>query len=171
MCVYSTALARADVLLMVCDPSAPLSAPELAFLAIATKRVATVVIVLTKTDAFGGWRQLLADDRQLLDREGCDDVEIVPVSARLGLMSLSTPTDADLATELWADSGLEPIRQLINQGLAGRSQALRMANLTRTCVERGVGDGRPPENAARHVHRRVERRGGRGDGGRAAAGG
>ncbi len=52
------AVRRATALLFVADASAPLSQPELDFLAAATERVDAVVFALTKIDAFAQWRTI-----------------------------------------------------------------------------------------------------------------
>src|SRR5699024_1168292 len=79
------AAAEAAMLLFVVDASAPLSAPELAFLSAAAQRVDTVHFVITKTDAYRGWRQIVDADRALLARHAARfaDAPFHPVSARL----------------------------------------------------------------------------------------
>ena len=57
---------RATALLFVVDASAPFSQPELDFLIEASKRVNFVMFALTKTDAYPGWRTILADDQAQL---------------------------------------------------------------------------------------------------------
>jgi predicted GTPase len=59
-------LPYADALVFVLDPNAPMTAPELAFLEEATKRIETVLFVLTKTDAFPGWPKIVEDNRELI---------------------------------------------------------------------------------------------------------
>src|SRR4029453_9559230 len=57
------AVERATPLLFVGGASAPFSQPEIDFLVEASKRVNFVLFALTKTDAYPGWRTILADDR------------------------------------------------------------------------------------------------------------
>jgi predicted GTPase len=60
------ALGLADALVLVLDAGRPLTAPELAFLKEATRRIGTVVFALTKSDTHREWRRVLDDDRALV---------------------------------------------------------------------------------------------------------
>lgn len=124
------ALGLADVVIVVCDPSAPLSAPELSYITEARRRVATVLLVMTKVDQFAGWKQILKDDLDLLARDGRGEVPVFPVSVRLAQRALAAP-DAERSAELLAESGLGPVIDLVCRGVAGRSQVIRMSNLVR----------------------------------------
>jgi hypothetical protein len=129
------ALSRADALVFTLSAGAPLSRPELDFLSRAAARIDTVVLLLTKTDAYPGWRRVMEEDRELLrDRAPrFADGPILPVSAKLARLAVATETgdDPHLAAELRMDSGLNDLEQLLIDRVAARRTRLRMANATR----------------------------------------
>lgn len=59
-------LGAADALVFVADATAPLSMPEVRFLACASERIDRMIIVRTRTDRAPHWRQVLAADRDAL---------------------------------------------------------------------------------------------------------
>ena len=128
--VTLAAVAGAANLLFVTDASAPLSAPELTFLAAASQRVELVVFALTKIDAYPGWRTVLADNRARLVAHAprFGPAGWFPVSARLAELAATFPAGA--AAELARESRIEPLREAL-RGLVGRTQLLRQANLLR----------------------------------------
>ncbi|MEV4277619.1 dynamin family protein [Actinoplanes xinjiangensis] len=124
------AVRRATALLFVADASAPLSQPELDFLAAATERVDAVVFALTKIDAFGQWRTIAEDNRSLLQAHAPRFAAApwFPVSARLAELALS----ADPATrDALAGESKVPALQHALVELAGRGHQLRLANVLR----------------------------------------
>jgi hypothetical protein len=124
------AVRRATALLFVADASAPLSQPELDFLAAATERVDAVVFALTKIDAFGQWRTIAEDNRSLLQAHAPRFAAApwFPVSARLAELALS----ADPATrDALATESKVPALQHALVELAGRGHQLRLANVLR----------------------------------------
>jgi hypothetical protein len=126
------ALARADALLFVIDPGGPLTAPELRFLERAARRIATVVFVLTKTDMYPGWRQVLDDDRALIARHAprFSGAAWIPTSAVLASDAVAARRDGDLsrATALQEQSGLDDLVQILDGELAGGANRLRLEN-------------------------------------------
>lgn len=124
------AVRRATALLFVADASAPLSQPELDFLAAATERVDTVVFALTKTDAYPQWRTIAEDNRSLLQAHAPRYAAApwFPVSARLAELALT----ADTATRdtLAAESRIPALQHALVE-LAGRGHQLRLANVLR----------------------------------------
>jgi hypothetical protein len=122
------AVARATALLFVADASAPLSAPELAFLTLASERVDAVVFALTKTDAYPGWRRILDDDRALLRAHAprFAGAPWYPVSARLAELALASGDAAALV-----DASRIPDLQHALVDLAGRGHQLQLANVLR----------------------------------------
>ncbi|WP_433833417.1 dynamin family protein [Actinoplanes sp. CA-015351] len=121
------AVRRATALLFVADASAPLSKPELDFLAAATERVDAVVFALTKIDAYPQWRTIAADNRELLQAHAprFATAPWFPVSSRLAELAL-TSGDEQLKTE----SRIEGL-QLALIELAGRGHQLRLSNVLR----------------------------------------
>lgn len=124
------AVDRATALLFVTDAAAPLSQPELAFLAAATGRVDTVVFALAKIDAYPGWRGIRDDDRALLRAYAprFADAPWYPVSARLAELALSLP--AGDAAALAEESRIADLQHALLD-LAGRGRQLQLANVLR----------------------------------------
>ncbi|MEO3931092.1 dynamin family protein [Micromonosporaceae bacterium B7E4] len=125
------AAARATALLFVVDAAAPFAQPELDFLIEASKRVNLVVFALTKTDAYPGWRTILADNRAQLQAHAprFGGASWFPVSARLAELARTMPAEA--AGELIRESRIAELQHALI-GVAGRGHLLRQANLLRT---------------------------------------
>ncbi|MBE1490461.1 dynamin family protein [Plantactinospora soyae] len=125
------AASRATALLFVVDAAAPFSQPELDFLIEASKRVNLVVFALTKTDAYPGWRTILADNRAQLQAHAprFGSAPWFPVSARLAELSRTMPAEA--ARELVRESRIADLQHALI-ALASRGHLLRQANLLRT---------------------------------------
>ncbi|GIE78809.1 dynamin [Actinoplanes philippinensis] len=124
------AVRRATALLFVADASAPLSQPELDFLAAATERVDAVVFALTKIDAYPQWRTIAEDNRSLLQAHAPRFAAApwFPVSARLAEAALT----ADPATrDTLAGESKVPALQHALVELAGRGHQLCLANVLR----------------------------------------
>ncbi|MBO4210294.1 GTPase, partial [Micromonospora echinofusca] len=120
----------ADVLLFVTDAAGPLTAPELDFLARAADRVDVVLFALTKVDAYGGWREVLAANRRALRTWAprFTDAPWYAVSARLA--DLAAGVDGGDADDLTVASGVPAVQRTLVD-LAGRVGVLRRANLLR----------------------------------------
>jgi hypothetical protein len=129
------AAATAAALLFVVDASAPLTGGELAFLAGAAERVDTVHFVITKTDAFRGWRQIVDADRALLATHAprFADAAFHPVSARLA-QAAAAQADPKVADVLRAQSGIDALREVLTVEVAARAALLRDANDIRTTI-------------------------------------
>ena len=133
--VTLASLAVADALLFVVDGGAPLTAAELTFLERATHRIETVLLVLTKIDAFRGWHDLLDDDRALLATHAprFAAAPIVPVSSRLAEVAgtAAAAGKEGLATRARADSHLDDLVDHLDRLVLRRDAAVRLANLVR----------------------------------------
>ena len=125
------ALPNADVVVFVGDASAPLSQPELAFLERCTERVASVIFAVTKTDAFRGWRTIVAENRTLLDRYAPQlaDVPILGVSSRLALAAARS-NDPAMAERARGESGIDELGEHL-RNLTRRGAAVKLVNLVR----------------------------------------
>jgi len=125
------AAAQATALLFVVDAAAPFAQPELEFLIEASKRVDLVVFALTKTDAYPGWRTVLADNREQLRAHAprFGSAPWFPVSARLAELARTVP--AEVAGELVRESRVAALQHALVE-LAGRGHLLRQANVLRT---------------------------------------
>ena len=124
-------LRRADALLFVTDPDAPLSAPELRFLGAATERVSRVVFVLSKIDAYRGWRRVLEDDQRALANAAPRFANACwcPVSSRLKTMSEELGQAGGADPNLVTESGIPALLKTIDVEILGRTASLRLANL------------------------------------------
>jgi hypothetical protein len=124
------AVERATALLFVVDASAPFSQPEIDFLVEASKRVNFVLFALTKTDAYPGWRTILADDRGQLQAHAprFGSAPWFPVSPRLAELGMTVPPDA--ARELIAESKIAELQHALI-GLTAKGHLLRQSNVLR----------------------------------------
>lgn len=123
-------LSNADALLFVIEAGAQIRSAELQFLRSAAARVDTVLLVLTKTDVYRGWRAIRDDNVAILrDRAPrFASCPIVPVSSVLCLRGIDYPEDAD---ELREESGLAGLEALLAEQVVSRRAVLREANVIR----------------------------------------
>jgi predicted GTPase len=126
------AAASATALLFVVDASAPFTLGELNFLANIGERVETVVFVLSKVDAYRGWRQVLESNQALLAEHTprFAGARFYPVSARMYELAGKAPS-AEAATMLQERSGVVELRTALADLLVGRSVMLGEANTLR----------------------------------------
>ncbi|MDQ2727155.1 MAG: dynamin family protein [Actinomycetota bacterium] len=123
-------LSNADALLFVIEGGAQIRSAELQFLRSAAARVDTVVLVLTKTDVYRGWRTIRDDNVAILrDRAPrFASRPIVPVSSVLCLRAIDYPEDA---VELREESGVARLEAVLAEQVVSRAAILRRANLIR----------------------------------------
>jgi hypothetical protein len=129
--VAMDAVEQATALLFVVDASAPFSNPEMTFLIEASKKVNFVLFALTKTDAYPGWRTILADNRGQLQTHAprFGSAPWYPVSARLAEMAMTLSPDA--AKELIGESRIAELQHALIE-LAGKGHLLQQANVLRS---------------------------------------
>ena len=84
------ALRAAAGVVFVTDAAQELTAPELAFLRSTLERCPRAVLVITKTDLYPAWRQVVELDRGHLARAGID-LPVVPLSSFLRLRARQDP--------------------------------------------------------------------------------
>ncbi len=160
--IAAEAAAHATVLLFVADASAPLSRPELDFLARATRRVNTVVFALTKIDAYPGWRTIAEDNRALLQAHAPRFAAApwYPVSATLAEAAVTT--GGDVGAELAGAARIAPLQHALVR-LAGHGHLLQLANVLRSArtellrLDAGLGEqlrATEPDPAAAEAARR-----------------
>jgi GTP-binding protein EngB required for normal cell division len=121
---------QADAVVFVLDAGSPISHPELAFLRSVSARVDAVIVVVTKTDDFPGWARIIDDDRDLLRRYAPElaNVPVLAVSARVAEKAL-VRQPGPVADQLWQESGMDALQQLLKQRVAGRASLLRACNI------------------------------------------
>jgi hypothetical protein len=158
------AVDQATALLFTADASAPLSRPELDFLATASDRVDAVVFALTKIDAYPGWRRILDDNRALLHAHAPRFAAApwFPVSATLAELAVHAPATeqgplveasriAELQHALVALAGHGHQLQLANVLRAARGELARLE--TAALARRDAAEGNPARQAAARAER------------------
>jgi hypothetical protein len=126
------ALSYADALIFVLDASAPVSRPELGFLMKAAQRIQQVILVMTKTDVFPGWRDILDESTKLLRM-------YAPQFAEEEIVCLKTPLffeaekrrfrgDQDGADRMEERSGIPHLRRRLDDDVLSRSIAIKVMN-------------------------------------------
>jgi GTPase Era involved in 16S rRNA processing len=141
-------LARAAVrtatgVVFVVDASAPLSSGELDFLRELSTQVETIEFVLTKTDAYRGWPEILRANQDLLAKHvpRFANARMHPVSARLFEHAVDAP-NAEMAGLLREKSGVIALQAKLQELLSGRATMLSEANTLRALdtVFAGIAD-------------------------------
>ncbi|HEX4704616.1 MAG TPA: dynamin family protein, partial [Pseudonocardiaceae bacterium] len=123
------AVAGATALVFTVDASSPFTTGELGFLRAAGEHVETVVFALTKTDVFGGWRQVLADNQALLAAHAprFASARWYPCSPRMFELAAGAPNQ-QAATVLRQRSGIAELQAALQELVVGRSVMLTEAN-------------------------------------------
>jgi hypothetical protein len=130
-------LAYADALVFVADASAPLSRSELEYLAVASGRASTTLLVLARIDAFAGWQEILDRDRELVASSNAAPVTAswFAVSASLhmvGVQAARSGNDA-LAARAAADAHVAELAAALHDTVVERGRVLRTAALGDRC--------------------------------------
>lgn len=126
--------AQACVLVLVCDASGPLTAPEMAFVRAAATSVDALVVAVTKTDKnLRRWKAIVAENRRLLHEHLHRDVPVLGVSSlRASLAALVA--DPGRRAHLDDLSGISVLRTEIHRRL-DVSAELPAADALRTALE------------------------------------
>lgn len=126
------AAASATAVLFVVDASAPFTAGEVGFLRRVAAQVETIEFVLSKTDVYHGWRQVLEADRQLLAEHvpRLAGASFHPVSARMFEMADKARTE-QAAALLRTKSGIAQVQVALQEAVVGRTAMLGEANTLR----------------------------------------
>jgi GTP-binding protein EngB required for normal cell division len=124
-----TATTTASILLMTCDASAPITAPELEFLEAASAEVNSVLIAVTKIDKnFRHWQTIVDENRALLRQHAprFADVPIVGVSSMTAFSAIKMEAGDRRKSALRA-SGLSAVVQHLHK-MCSASDTLSAAN-------------------------------------------
>jgi GTPase SAR1 family protein len=108
------ALDEAQAVLFVTDAAQEFTAPEMKFLQMVVQRCPVVACVVTKTDLYPHWREIIALDQAHLARAGLD-LEVLGVSS---FLRLRPEQDAALTEE----SGFRPIIRFLATVVAGGAE-------------------------------------------------
>jgi hypothetical protein len=113
-----SALPSADAVLLVSDAAQEYTGPELEFLTAAMKLCPNVACVVTKTDLYPHWRQIMELDRAHLETAGIR-ADAFPVSSTLRLHAAKTQD-----VELMDESGFRPLVDFLLRRVVGASDDL-----------------------------------------------
>jgi Dynamin family len=128
-------LRTADALLFVCDCKQPILAPEIAFLAEATRRVPTVVIAVTKCDVNPDFELVVEETRQRVARtRGLEEVPVLGVAAPLADRA-ATMTNLRHSERLRELSGITPLLTALRRHSSAGSATVRFDNAARVLAE------------------------------------
>ena len=114
------AAAAADAAVLVVDPNAPISGPELRFLSNVAETVDNIAIVLTKVEDYPHWRTMAETNVQLVSAKvpRLAEAPVFPVSNLLAM----NPADR-------AESGIGALEEHLRVRIAARTEVLRYANI------------------------------------------
>lgn len=136
---------HAGVLLMVCDASTPITAPEMDILRQAHDSVGGVIVAVTKTDKnTRRWRAIVEDNKRLISSHMGIDVPVVGVSS-LRALDAARCIDPGRRAELERRSGIAQLRsqlraQLRQPAAMGQRAALQSITTTLTGIAKTVRD-------------------------------
>ena len=136
---------HAGVLLMVCDASTPITAPEMDILQQAHDSVGGVIVAVTKTDKnTRRWRAIVEDNKRLISSHMGIDVPVVGVSS-LRALDAARCIDPARQAELERRSGIAQLRsqlraQLRQPAAMGQRAALQSITTTLTGIAKTVRD-------------------------------
>ena len=136
---------HAGVLLMVCDASTPITAPEMDILRQAHDSVGGVIVAVTKTDKnTRRWRAIVEDNKRLISSHMGIDVPVVGVSS-LRAIDAARCIDPARRAELERRSGIAQLRsqlraQLRQPAAMGQRAALQSITTTLTGIAKTVRD-------------------------------
>ena len=136
---------HAGVLLMVCDASTPITAPEMDILRQAHDSVGGAIVAVTKTDKnTRRWRAIVEDNKRLISSHMGIDVPVVGVSS-LRALDAARCIDPARRAELERRSGIAQLRsqlraQLRQPAAMGQRAALQSITTTLTGIAKTVRD-------------------------------
>lgn len=103
----------AGILVMVCDATTPITAPEIDILTRAAETVGSVIVVVSKIDkALTRWRSIVEENRRLIREYAGMDVPVLGVSS-LRAQSALLLDDAGRREKIESSSGIAALRALI----------------------------------------------------------
>ncbi|MEJ5928691.1 dynamin family protein [Corynebacterium sp. H128] len=112
---------QAGVLLMVCDASTPITAPEMDILRQARETVGSVIVAVTKTDKnIRRWRAIVEDNRRLITQHLGIEIPVIGVSSLRALDAMAA-TDPERRAIIDDRSGMAALRKQIRWELSAAS--------------------------------------------------
>lgn len=120
----------AGVLLMVCDSSTPITAPEMDILNLAAEGTGSVIVAVTKTDKnLRRWRAIVEDDKRLIREHLGRDVPVIGVSS-LRAVDAAETSDPERRARIEATCGIAALRRQIEAELARGALLPKIAALS-----------------------------------------
>lgn len=120
----------AGVLLMVCDATTPITAPEMDILARAAQAAGSVIVAVTKTDKnLRRWRAIVDDDRRLIREHLGRDVPVIGVSS-LRAVDAAEMADPERRARVEKTSGIAELRAHIAAEMARGALLSKVAALS-----------------------------------------
>ena len=120
----------AGVLLMVCDATTPITAPEMEILGRAAQAAGSVIVAVTKTDKnLRRWRAIVDDDRRLIREHLGRDVPVIGVSS-LRAVDAAEMEDPERRARVERTSGIAELRGRIAAEMARGALLSKVAALS-----------------------------------------
>lgn len=120
----------AGVLLMVCDATTPITAPEMDILGRAAQAAGSVIVAVTKTDKnLRRWRAIVDDDRRLIREHLGRDVPVIGVSS-LRAVDAAETEDSERRARVERTSGIAELRGRIAAEMARGALLSKVAALS-----------------------------------------
>ncbi|WP_038573418.1 dynamin family protein [Corynebacterium doosanense] len=120
---------RAGLVLMVCDASTPITAPEMDILDRARTQTGGVIVVVTKTDKnLRRWRDIVEDDKRLIEKHVGVRLPVIGVSS-LRAVDAAQADDPARRAELEERSGIAELRRMIRGHLENPSSSGQLAGV------------------------------------------
>ena len=120
----------AGVLLMVCDATTPITAPEMDILGRAAPAAGSVIVAVTKTDKnLRRWRAIVDDDRRLIREHLGRDVPVIGVSS-LRAVDAAEMEDPERRARVERTSGIAELRGRIAAEMARGALLSKVAALS-----------------------------------------
>ncbi|MEJ6018961.1 dynamin family protein [Corynebacterium sp. H113] len=125
---------QACVLVVVCDATTPLTAPEMQFIKDTGGAVEALIVAVTKTDKnLMRWQPIVEENKRLLREHIGRDISVVGVSSLLAVKAAGMPPGPQ-REQLEAFSGITQLRRLIDDKFA-LADNLPLANGLRTATD------------------------------------
>ncbi|MDU0479811.1 dynamin family protein [Staphylococcus chromogenes] len=136
---------HAGVLLMVCDASTPITAPEMEILRTARETVGSVIVAVTKSDKnIRRWRSIVEDNKRLINQHLGLDIPVIGVSSLRALDALDI-ADEQRRAAIEERSGMASLRKQIRWELSassglGMRTALDTMKVTMSTILKGIDE-------------------------------
>ncbi|MET4050525.1 MULTISPECIES: dynamin family protein [unclassified Rhodococcus (in: high G+C Gram-positive bacteria)] len=126
---------EAGVLVVVCDASTPLTAPEMEFVRDAAATTESVIVAVSKTDKhLRGWKLIVEENQHLIQQHLRRTIPVVGVSSVRASAAAELPVSDPRRARIEQQCGIFELRSLITERLADRQHGPSVDAL-RTAIE------------------------------------